>query len=138
VTREEEHDAATVRDLDDQRYRAAVAGDVEIFARLAHPGLAYTHSDGTLDDLDSYVRKCREGYYVYHSIEHPIDRITVVGDTAIVVGEMNAVITAGGTRKVLANRTLAVWIRTGESWQLLAFQPTVKVDSRPAAPQRSP
>jgi hypothetical protein len=79
VTCDEEHVAATVRDREDQRYRAAVAGDVELFARLAHPDLAYTHSDGTLDDLDSYVRKCREGYYVYDSIEHPIDRITVVG-----------------------------------------------------------
>jgi hypothetical protein len=131
---DEQHDAATVRALEDQRYGAALTGDLELFARLAHPELAYTHSDGTLDDLDSYLRNCRDGYAVYHSVEHPIERITVTGDTAIVVGEMNAVITAGGTRKALANRTLAVWTRTAEGWRLLAFQPTVKVDSRTAAP----
>jgi uncharacterized protein (TIGR02246 family) len=133
VTSDEQDDAATVRDLEDQRYRAVETGDFELFARLAHPELAYTHSDGTLDDLESYLSKCREGYYVYHSIEHPIERITVAGDTAIVVGEMNAVITAGGTRKTLANRALAVWVRKAEGWRLLAFQPTVEITRSPSA-----
>jgi len=130
VTSEEQDDAATVRDLEDQRYRAVVTGDLDAFARLAHPELAYTHSDGTLDGLESYLSKCRDGYYVYHSVEHPIGRITVVGDTAVVIGEMNAVITAGGTRKTLANRTLAVWVRTAAGWRFLAFQPTVDAGSR--------
>lgn len=127
LTSSEQHDAATVRSLEDQRYRAVVEGNFDLFARLAHPALAYTHSNGDLDSLNSYLRKCREGHYVYHSIEHPIETITIVGDTAVVVGEMNATITAGGVRKVLANRALAVWVRASDGWKLLACQPTVKV-----------
>ncbi len=120
-----------IRELEDRRYAAVVAGDFDTFAALAHPELAYTHSNGELDDLPSYLAKCRSGHYVYHRIEHPVERIVVAGDTAVVVGEMHADLTAGGVRKTLANRSLAVWTRTGSGWRLLAFQPTVLAGTRP-------
>jgi 3-hydroxyisobutyrate dehydrogenase-like beta-hydroxyacid dehydrogenase/ketosteroid isomerase-like protein len=119
------HDAEQIRELEDRRYDAIVAGDFDGFAKLAHPELAYTHSSGDTDTLESYLEKCRSGFYTYHRIDHPVDRITVVGDTAIVVGEMHAELTAGGVQKRLANRCLAVWVRSGGDWKLLGYQPTV-------------
>ncbi|WP_433559602.1 NAD(P)-binding domain-containing protein [Pseudonocardia xinjiangensis] len=118
-------DVEQIRELEDRRYDAIVAGDFDGFAKLAHPDLAYTHSTGDTDTLESYLEKCRAGFYDYHRIDHPVDRITVVGDTAIVVGEMNADLTAGGVQKTLANRCLAVWVRSGGDWKLLGYQPTV-------------
>jgi uncharacterized protein (TIGR02246 family) len=118
-------DADRIRELEDRRYAAVIAGDFDAFAALAHPDLAYTYSTGGLDDLASHLAKCAGGYYVYPRIEHPIDRIAVVGDTAVVVGEMHADITAGGVRKTLANWALAVWVRVAGDWKLLAYQPTV-------------
>lgn len=115
----------TIRSLEDARYAAVIAGDVEAFSALAHPELAYTHSNADVDTLDSYREKLRWGFYVYHRIDHPVERILVSGDTAVVVGEMHADITAGGTRKTLANRSLAVWVRESDRWLLLAYQPTV-------------
>ena len=41
---------------------------------------------------------------------------------------MHADLTAGGTRKTLANRALAVWGRGDGEWRLLAYQPTVLPD----------
>ncbi|MEJ3657950.1 NAD(P)-binding domain-containing protein [Actinomycetes bacterium KLBMP 9759] len=122
-------DAEVIRELEQRRYAAVVEGDFATFAALAHPALAYTHSDGTLDDLASYLDKCISGFYDYHRIEHPVDRIVVAGDTAIVVGEMRAELTAGGIRKKLANRALAVWVRVPDGWRLLAYQPTVLPDT---------
>ncbi|MFF1354670.1 nuclear transport factor 2 family protein [Streptomyces sp. NPDC058297] len=116
---------STIRALEDTRYEAVIAGDVEAFAALAHPELAYTHSNAAVDTLDSYLEKLRSGFYVYHRIEHPVDRILVSGNTAVVVGEMHADLTARGVRKTLANRSLAVWVREGDHWLLLAYQPTV-------------
>jgi hypothetical protein len=98
---------------------------VDAFAAHAHPDLAYTHSNAVTDTLESYVDKLRSGFYVYHRIDHPVDRILVSGDAAVVVGEMLADITAGGTRKTLANKALAVWVREDGRWLLLAYQPTV-------------
>jgi 3-hydroxyisobutyrate dehydrogenase-like beta-hydroxyacid dehydrogenase len=118
--------AEVVQELEDRRYAAVVAGNFAEFERLAHPDLAYTHSNGDVDDLASYREKCESGYYVYHRVEHSVDRIVVAGDTALVIGEMHADLTAGGTRKTLANRALAVWVRGDDGWRLIAFQPTVR------------
>ncbi|GAA4102595.1 NAD-binding protein [Nonomuraea soli] len=114
----------TIRSLEDARYAAMTAGDVEAFIALAHPDLTYTHSDGEVDTLASYAGKLRSGHYVYHRVEHQVDRIVVAGDTAIVVGRMHADITAGGHAKRLANLVMAVWTRKDGRWLLLGFQPT--------------
>ncbi|WP_063002313.1 nuclear transport factor 2 family protein [Nocardia mikamii] len=116
---------STIRSLEDRRYAAVIAGDVDGFLALAHRDLVYTHSNAEVDTLDSYVEKLRSGHYVYHHIDHPVRGVVVAGDTAVVVGEMHADLTAGGVRKKLANRALAVWVRDRDRWLLLAYQPTV-------------
>jgi ketosteroid isomerase-like protein len=113
-----------IRNLENERYEAIIAGSFDRFADLAHPDLIYTHSNGVVDTLDSYLTKCRDGYYVYHAIEHPIDEIRIVGDVALVVGEMNGSITSGGIAKTLKNKCLAVWIKETGHWKLSAYQPT--------------
>ena len=67
----------------------------------------------------------KTGFYSYHRVDHPIDRVVVAGDTAYVLGEMHAAITANGVDKMLANASLAVWVRADEGWRLLTFQATV-------------
>ncbi|MEU6095023.1 nuclear transport factor 2 family protein [Streptomyces sp. NPDC047079] len=119
-------DAEIIRELEERRFGAMTAGDFDSFAELAHPDLAYTHSSGSLDTLDSYLAKCENGYYVYHRIDHPIERISIVGDTAVVIGEMLADMTAGGVRRQLGNRSIAVWSRVDGTWKFLAYQATAK------------
>ena len=119
-------DQAALRELEAARFDAVVAGDFDTFASYCHPDLLYTHSNAVVDTLDSYMAKCRDGYYDYHHIDHPIDKITVLGDAALVFGEMRADLTAAGTRKQLDNVSLAVWVRDHDTWKLLAYQPTVK------------
>ena len=121
-----EADTHQVLALEDQRYDAMVAGDFDRFAQLCHPDLTYTHSSAVVDSLSSYLSKCREGYYVYHQVDHPVSAAAVYGDTALVFGQMLADITAGGVRKQLDTVCLAVWLRTGDGWRLLAYQPTAR------------
>ncbi|MEV0688516.1 nuclear transport factor 2 family protein [Nocardia sp. NPDC050378] len=116
---------ATIRALETERYTAMVAGDIDRFVALAHPDLLYTHSNAEVDTLESYLAKLRNRHYVYHHIDHPVHRIAVVGDTALVSGEMHADITAGGVRKRLANSALAVWVRERERWRFFGYGPTV-------------
>ncbi len=115
-----------LRALEGRRYEAVVSGDFDAFAALCHPELVYTHSNGERDSLESYLQKCRAGHYVYHRIEHPIENIIVVGDVAVVVGEMNADITAAGAAKRLENSAIGVWVREDDDWKFLAYQPTPK------------
>ena len=116
--------AAAVTELEGRRFAAVLAGDFDAFAAVCHPDLLYTHSTGETDTLESYLAKCRAGHYVYHRVEHPVTKIVVCGDTVLVLGEMNAELTAGGVRTSLRNSSLAVWVRCGDRWQLIGYQPT--------------
>jgi uncharacterized protein (TIGR02246 family) len=117
-------DVEAVQDLEARRYNDMTTGDFDDFAALCHPDLIYTHSSGSTDTLDSYLDKCRSGYYVYHQVDHPVSKVVIRGDTALVLGEMNATVTAGGTDKELRNTSLSVWVRDDDTWKLAAYQPT--------------
>jgi uncharacterized protein (TIGR02246 family) len=124
-------DHAVIAALEHQRYQAMRLGDLAAFARLAHDELVYVHSNGVKDSLDTYLEKCRQGLYLYHRIDHQVHEVRRWGDTALAFGEMHADITSHGVAKTLHNRTLSVWLKTGERWGLVAYQPT-PVAARPA------
>jgi len=53
-----------------------------------------------------------------------VERVEVVGDTAIVVGRMTADLEVQGTPKTIDNLALAVWTRASGDWRLLAYAPS--------------
>lgn len=109
---------------EERRYRALVDTDLAALDRLFADALSYAHSSGVRDTKDEYLTKVRNGYYVYRRVDHPVERVEVVGDTAIVVGRMTADLTVDGVPKTIDNLALAVWTRASGSWQLLAYAPT--------------
>jgi hypothetical protein len=117
-------DEQRIRQLEDERYDAVTRLDVDAFEALCHVDMFYTHSSGLTDSLGTYAGKLRAGYYTYGPIEHPVDRLVLHGDVALVLGRMNADIIAGGNEKRLRNNTLAVWQRSAQDWKLLAVQST--------------
>ena len=117
-------DVPAVLAAEDRRYRAMLDGDLETLDALCADELSYTHSNGVRDTKAEYFAKLREGYYVYHRIDHPVERVEVAGDAAVVVGRMTADLTSGGVRKTIDCLAVAVWTRSGSGWRLLAYAPT--------------
>ena len=117
-------DAADVLAAEDARYRAMLDADLDTLDRLCADEVSYAHSSGVRDTKQEYFAKVRSGYYVYHRIDHPVERVEVLGDTAIVVGRMTADLSVDGTPKTIDNPSLAVWTRTPGGWRLLAYAPT--------------
>jgi ketosteroid isomerase-like protein len=115
---------ARIRQLEDERYRAMLDGDIETLGRLLSDRLSYTHSNGDRDSKESYLQKVRDGYFVYRSVAHPVDRIEVLPGAALVIGEMHASAEVGGRLAEIRSRALAVWAQEGEDWALIAYQPT--------------
>ena len=113
-----------IQDLEDKRYEAVLNQDFDILANLCHPELVYGHTAGNRDSRDTYLAKLRTGALRYHRIDHPVEGIVLVGDTALVVGQMNADLTVNGTNKTLSNSALAVWANDGSTWRFIAYQPT--------------
>ncbi|UKA55243.1 nuclear transport factor 2 family protein [Arthrobacter sp. FW305-BF8] len=115
---------AVVQRLEDQRYSAVLAGDVDTFEGLCHPELVYTHSGGNTDSLKAYTDKLRTGAVRYHRIDHESEKITIIGNTALVVVRMNADLTVNGTPTTMKNSALAVWVNEEGSWKFVAYQAT--------------
>jgi ketosteroid isomerase-like protein len=118
-------DVEAVLDAEDRRYQAMIDADLDVLDALCADELSYAHSNGVRDTKAEYFGKLRAGYYVYHRIDHPVERVAVLGDTAIVVGRMTAELDSAGTRKTIDNLALAVWSRTVNGWRLLAYAPTL-------------
>jgi hypothetical protein len=117
-------DVQAVLAVEDRRYQAMLDADLETLDALCADALSYTHSNAVRDTKAEYFAKLREGYYVYHRIDHPVERVEVAGDAAMVVGRMTADLTSGGVRKDIDCLAVAVWTRSGKDWRLLAYAPT--------------
>jgi ketosteroid isomerase-like protein len=117
-------DVRAVLNAENRRYRAMQDADLAILEQLCDDALSYAHSSGVRDTKAEYFAKVRSGYYVYHRIDHPVERVEVRGDTAIVVGRMTADIDVQGVPKTIDNLALAVWTRASGAWRLLAYAPT--------------
>ncbi|WP_434596867.1 nuclear transport factor 2 family protein [Pseudomonas sp. R4-83] len=113
-----------IRTCEAQRSAAMLGGHLDIFSYLFHPDLTYIHSSGIVDNLKSYLEKCRSREFIYHTLDHQIDKVIRLGDLAIALGEMTTTVTSAGVRKHLHNRTLTAWQKTDEQWQLLVYQAT--------------
>ena len=72
------------------RYRAMVDGDLDTLDALCADELSYAHSSGARDTKAQYFAKLRSEYYVYHRIDHPVERLETAGDAALGVGRMSA------------------------------------------------
>ena len=103
---------ADVLAAEDRRYRAMLEADLDLLDELCADELSYAHSSGVRDTKAEYLAKVASGYYVYRRIEHPVERVEVLGDTAIVAGRMTADLDVDGTPKTIDNLALAVWART--------------------------
>jgi ketosteroid isomerase-like protein len=110
--------------LEDHRYKAVLAGDADMFERLCHPSLVYIHSGGNTDSLTAYADKLRTGAVRYHRIDRTTEKVTLIGNTALVSTRMDADLAVNGTPMTMNNRTLAVWVNEADSWKLLAYQTT--------------
>jgi len=118
-------DAVTaVLAAEDRRYRAMQDADLATLDEVCADELSYAHSSGARDTKAEYFEKVRSGYYVYRRIDHPVERVEVAGDTAIVVGRMTADLLVDGIPKTIDNLALAVWTKASGDWRLLAYAPT--------------
>jgi ketosteroid isomerase-like protein len=112
--------------LEARRYAAMTTNDLDALAALFHDDMVYTHSSGVVDNKASYIEALRSGRTRYLEVEQREQKVTLLGDVALVVGashiEVDVVINGEKVHKSLDLRSLAAWTATPAGWQFIAWQ----------------
>ena len=113
-----------VRTAEKKRFQSLIDQDYKIFEDLCDPALIYVHSSAKIDDLNSYMKKLDNQYYVYQTIDYHIENIVEFSDNLLVFATFESALLLQGNPVQLKNRTLSVWKKTADGVQLFAYQPT--------------
>ncbi len=120
----EEH-VAEIEALEDRRWAAMLASDVEALGALLADEMRYTHSNGLVDTRASYLEAIANKTFDYRSEDRTDVAITVLGDTAMVTGRCAFTVVVNETRTVdLDGRYSAIWLRRAGEWRFLCYQST--------------
>jgi ketosteroid isomerase-like protein len=114
----------TIRELEDQRYRAMCEADAAALEKLLADTLVYTHSYGGSDSKASYLAGIRAKKWQYRKIERPKEDIQVHGDCAVVTGHVRIELLSEGKPKSLNSAYTNVWVKRAAGWQMVAWQST--------------
>ena len=115
-------DVTDILRLEDERYAATLAKDVDALERLLHSDLVYMHSSGVADSKASYVDGIRDGVWNYKNAERSDQTVKAHGGFALVFNRLVIDIAVEGVEKHLNNRALAIWAPERSSWRLIAMQ----------------
>lgn len=110
-----------VADLEDGRWKALVAGDLDELDRLFADDMTYTHSNGMVDTKQSYLGALRDGVFRYVDIDVQEPTSRDFGATVVVTG--TAVVTTESARGRLVSplRYTGVWSQQDGDWQFVAW-----------------
>ncbi len=111
-------------EADRRRREAMIAADVATLATLLSHELVWTHSSGKTDDRDAFLKKIESQATRYHELHVQNPVVSSHGEVMICHGTLTGSATAGGRKKSLRNRFLSVWKKTGNGFELLAWQST--------------
>lgn len=106
--------------LEDQRFRAQVAGDIPTLERLLSDQLVYTHSSASVDSKASFIESI-ETRRPYQKVERSGEEVRLHGNTAVVTGQARIDLNGG---RQLNLRYTDVWVNGPNGWQMVAWQST--------------
>ncbi len=124
--------AASVLAADDARIDAMTKADPAALAPLLSPDLRYSHSDGSVDSKDSFLRLIggkATRYVAYEPVERGVRFASP--EIALVHGRADVVLEKKGTKIETTFVFLAVWRLEEGRWRFLEWQ-----SSRPVASPR--
>ena len=110
--------------LEARRYDAMVAADLVTLDTLLSDELTWTHASAHQDGKASFMAMLRAGNTRYFEIRRSEERVRIYGDVAVLNGIADIRASINGEERQLRNRYVNVWAKTGEAWQMVAWQST--------------
>lgn len=134
----------SLREAENRRYKAMVNNDLEALAAIFDDDLVYTHTNGQVDDKETFLATLESGALRYRRIQiQEMSPVSWAGEAGVVTGKLVLEVQAGDRQVSVPIRYTAVY-RLGDdrAWHLLAWQSTAipaaapthaKAEATPAA-----
>ena len=107
------------------RTDATRRGDLAALADLLHDDLHYIHSSARVDGKQSHIDSIGSGQITYPGFTPTELRFITLNEGAVIrTGVMEIAVTVGGVDKVLDNRFIETWVRSGPGWRMASWQST--------------
>ena len=103
--------------LESVRSKAITSGDYETLNRILCPAHVYIHCSGRIDTRESYMDRIRTGKSNYHTLDFSNVQVRLLGDTAIVWGDVVMVLIPPSRPRTLVLRFTNVWHRDNSGWR---------------------
>ena len=94
--------------------------DAATLDKVLHKDLAYTHSNGKLEDKAECIKNATTGSNVTSIMDLSKNTVRVYGNMAIVRGDAHTKSSTGDLNLAV----LYIWLKTPQGWQLTARQAT--------------
>ena len=111
-----------ILDLETQRFKVMMEGDIKTLDSLLAPDLSYSHSSGWTQTKDEFIESIRTRELEYKEIKPDAMQVRVYGSTAVVTGRAQVRAKTKGQENAFELRFLDVYVKRKGKWQMVAWQ----------------
>ena len=117
-----------IRNVESQELNALLKGDtVALFTKYWSPKMVVNTPANVVGDIENTKKNLRAGRLNYSSMTRNIERITIIENIAIVMG--NEILKPQGTNenagKTVTRRFTNIWMKSMDGWRIVARQSTI-------------
>ena len=121
---QESGDAGRIRNLQQRRFQAMIAGDVAALDEILADDVVYTHASGEVETKQQFLESVASHRIEYQSLEASEVTVRVFGTAAVITGRGSMEIRRAGQGKSFAFRFIEVYANRDGRWQMAAWQST--------------
>jgi hypothetical protein len=108
--------------IERERFAAMVSKDFTYLEKVLHRDLLYTHSNGLQETKEEHISNIKSGKLIYQSIEPEEVNVRLFRKSAVVNGHIRVKVVLDGRDVNIRLRYLNMYVKTGDGWQLVAWQ----------------
>jgi uncharacterized protein (TIGR02246 family) len=125
-------ESQTVKSLSDNVVAAELKGDTAALDKLFADDMTFTHGSGLVETKSVFLDALKTGKRKMESVQQTDVQVRMFGTTALVVGNSNVKVVAGGNTIEHAVRFSDIWVQQQGKWRMVAYQATI-IAPKPAA-----
>ena len=111
-------------DIEKDRMRAMVSGDLETLDSILSADLTYIHTSAALDTKESILDGIKSGRLRYTVMDASEVSVKVYGEAAVITGLAKVEVSVSGRDLKFELKFTDVYINGSKGWQMVAWQST--------------